>query len=174
MELAWSGLALLSVFELSFALKSFWLMLFLLLLLLALLTSMSMMLKTERRRAMMLNVLMLLLAARKKLDLTEVKLNVLMTSDKPPSVTPHSASPPGNQRTGSGEGPGGPEQFTRLCFFADPAIQNLHSAYSGDSGSLEGLGAEAVLAFCSCLPAASAKLPLALVQQVVGGGPERH
>ena len=83
MELAWSGLALLSVFELSLALKSFWLMLFLLLLLLALLTSMSMMLKTERRRAMMLKVLMLLLAVRKvfRYGKSEVKLNVLITSD---------------------------------------------------------------------------------------------
>ena len=120
----------------------------------------------------MLNVLMLLLAARKKLDLSEVKLNVLMTSDKPPSVTPHSASPPGNQRTGSGEGPGGPERFIR--FFANPPLPNLHSAYSGDSAPLEGLSAEAVLVFCSCLPAASAKLPLASVQLVVGGLLERH
>ena len=120
----------------------------------------------------MLNVLMPLLAVRKKFNLTEVRLIVLTTSDTPPSVTPHSASPPGNQRTGSGEGPGGPEQFIR--FFANPVLPNLHSAYLGDSGSLEGLCEEAVLAFCSCLPAVSAKLLLALVQQVVGGGFERR
>ena len=51
-------------------------------------------------------------------------------------------------------------------------LPNLHSAYLGDSGPLEGLCAEAVLAFCSCLPAFSAKLPLALAQQVAGGGVE--
>ena len=66
---------------------------------------------------MMLKVLMLLLAVRKvfRYGKSEVKLNVLITSDyqlcrKPPSVTPHSASPPGNHRTGSGDGPGTSEE----------------------------------------------------------------
>ena len=180
LELAWSGLALLSVFELSLALKSFWLMLFLLLLLFALLTSMSMMLNTERRRAMMLKVLMLLLAERrvfypKSWQIWQKWSEAWSFYDiwlchKPPSVTPHSASPPGNHRTGSGDGPGGPEeQFTRYSSSANPGLPNLHSAYLGDSAPLEGLCAEAVLAFCSCLPAVWAKPPLVLVQQVAGG-----
>ena len=108
---------------------------------------------------MMLKVLMLLLAVRKvfRSGRTEVEHEVFMTSDychKPPSATPHSASPPGNHRTGSGDGPGGPDQFTRCSSFAYTAIPNLHSAYLGDSGPLEDLCEDAVVvAFCSCLPA---------------------
>ena len=105
----WPGLVLLSVLELSFRLTALSLMLLRLLLLFALLTSRSTMLNMDIISAIILKVLMSLFAESRKLQQNNVYNTKGGDWFPHPQILllafdPQSASPPGNQRTGSGFG----------------------------------------------------------------------